>query len=69
MDFPIIRPTLIYIIRLWAEPAGDCWVWRLSLQPVLVENPVTPIGFASLEAAVAFLANQMAKSSPHEAAI
>lgn len=60
MDSPIIRPTLVYIIRLWAEPSSDDWVWRASLRPVRADLPVALLGFASLETAVAFLQQQMA---------
>lgn len=60
MDSPIIRPTLVYIIRLWAEPANEDWVWRVSLRSVQADVQVAPLGFASLETAVAFLQQQMA---------
>jgi hypothetical protein len=60
MDGLIIRPTLVYIIRLWAEPTSDDWVWRVSLQPVRADLQVAPLGFASLETAVTFLQQQMA---------
>lgn len=57
---PIIRPTLLFIIRLWGEPAGQDWVWRVSLRPVPAGAESHPLGFADLDAACAFLQAQMA---------
>lgn len=54
MSNAIIRPTLIYIIRLWAEPDQGGWVWRVSLQPVQPRESM-PLGFGSLAEAAAFL--------------
>lgn len=59
----IIRPTLVYIIRLWAEPADGTWIWRLSLQPVLSDQAAAPLGFGTLEHAVAFLQQAMVEQT------
>lgn len=65
MTDAIIRPTLIYIIRLWAEPDQGTWVWRASLQPVH-QREVVPLGFASLDEATLFLQAAMAQVIPSD---
>jgi hypothetical protein len=63
MTDAIIRPTLIYIIRLWAEPDQGTWVWRASLQAVH-KREATPLGFASLDEATTFLQAEITQMIP-----
>ena len=65
MNRAIIRPTRIYIIRLWAEPDQASLVWRASIQPVH-QREIQPLGFASLAEAAAFLETEIANVDPLE---
>ncbi|GAB4270474.1 MAG: hypothetical protein Kow0080_14980 [Candidatus Promineifilaceae bacterium] len=60
MNYLEARPSLSYLLRLWAEADGERWVWRISLTPVARQTGETqPLGFASLETAVAHLQAEM----------
>jgi hypothetical protein len=63
MNDAIIRPTLIYIIRLWAESDQGVWVWRVSLQAVQPRDSHL-WGFATLAEATIFLQTQMSNIVP-----
>ncbi len=65
MNKAIIRPTLIYIIRLWAESDQGGWVWRVSLQPVQPRESM-PLGFASLAEAMTFLQTAIVNVIPSD---
>ncbi|HFQ92995.1 MAG TPA: hypothetical protein ENK32_03220 [Anaerolineae bacterium] len=60
MNYFEARPSLSYLLRLWAEEDGGRWVWRISLTPVARQVEETkPLGFSSLETAVAYLQAEM----------
>jgi hypothetical protein len=57
----VARPSLRFLLRLWAEARGEVWEWRASLH-----DPRGPavVGFPSPEAALAYLqAAMMAEQS------
>jgi hypothetical protein len=60
----ITRPTLSYVLRLWAEADDGQWVWRVSLTPIRTKHArdEAPLGFASLAEAVAYLQAETAKA-------
>ncbi|MFZ0546462.1 MAG: hypothetical protein WAM60_13540 [Candidatus Promineifilaceae bacterium] len=60
MNEQIIRPTLIYIIRLWAEPGREALSWRVTLQEVGTALPQSAVvGFPSFDEAARFLQTEM----------
>ena len=60
MNEHIIRPTLIYIIRLWAEPDRDSFSWRVTLQEVGTKLPApNATGFSSFSEATNFIQTEM----------
>jgi hypothetical protein len=62
MNEYIIRPTLIYIIRLWAEPDQGNLSWRVTLQEVGSKLPApAAVGFPSFIEATNFLREKMAE--------
>ncbi|MFQ5626591.1 MAG: hypothetical protein ACE5FM_08065 [Methyloligellaceae bacterium] len=62
MTDSIVRPTLSYLLRLWAEDDGGRWLWRVSVEPIPRQARGDEIlGFPSLEVAVAFLRAEMEK--------
>jgi len=48
----VARPSLSFLLRLWAEANGADWVWRASVAD-LQGSAMT--GFADMEAALAFI--------------
>lgn len=62
MTDSITRPSLSYLLRLWAEEDGEAWAWRASLQVIPGQQA---LGFPSLEAAVAYLKSEMSKETDY----
>ena len=56
MTDTILRPTLSYLLRLWAERDGEHWQWRVSLQAIPGKHPMA---FGSFDQALQFLHEQM----------
>ena len=52
------RPTLIFVLRLWAEADADHWQWRASLTP-LGSEANSPLGFAGLDPLTEYLKDHM----------
>lgn len=53
-----VRPTLTFLLRLWAEPNGGCWQWRVQVTGIGqgAAGQAETAGFGSLGAAIAFVA-------------
>lgn len=56
MTDSIMRPTLAYLLRLWAERDGERWQWRASLQEIPGGQPTA---FGEFDLALQFLRERM----------